>query len=202
MKLLLWLIARNSGPLCNFVNSKTASHTQLNIIYREYICIWVTLVWSELCITNSYKDREERISRCSRNQSHFWILMLLPVKWNIFFYQMYEECWIFNPSVYNVIRSDNAEDTFSCEQLSKRLIFQSKIPFHHNNILSPRTVIDIFLCKKLNSICTFLLRLHGSKWKVKKNVKQKKKVQKVNFPGLMQKNWLFILIVAPYTATA
>ncbi len=41
----------------------------LDAIYREFLCIWVTLVWPILHIPESYEGMEECISRRSRNQS-------------------------------------------------------------------------------------------------------------------------------------
>ncbi len=41
----------------------------LGDIYRESICIWVTLVSPIVCIQESYRDSEEPISHSSRNQS-------------------------------------------------------------------------------------------------------------------------------------
>ena len=45
-------------------------------IYREFFCIWVTLVWPILCIPESYEGMEKCISRRSRNQSKSRILKL------------------------------------------------------------------------------------------------------------------------------
>ncbi len=58
-KSLKRLIARTSGPRCNI---------QLQTSFFKLKDSF-TLVWSDLCITNSYKDREEGISRRSCNQS-------------------------------------------------------------------------------------------------------------------------------------
>ena len=49
------------------LNPKTASCW--DAIYREFFCIWVTLVWPILCIPESYESMEECISRHSHNQS-------------------------------------------------------------------------------------------------------------------------------------
>ncbi len=78
----LWLIAWTSGPRCN-IQLQTS-------FYKPK----VTLVWPSLCIPESWKDLEERISRGSRNQyvlflhkeivSFCWkcwtVLRLIPLK--------------------------------------------------------------------------------------------------------------------------
>ena len=44
----------------------------LDVIYRESFCIWVTLVGSILCISESYIDHEERIAPTFRSLSSNW----------------------------------------------------------------------------------------------------------------------------------
>ncbi len=67
------LIALTTDPPCNiqlqtsFFKAKDR-FACLDDIYRESFCIWVTLVSPIVCIPESYKDRQERISRRSRNQ--------------------------------------------------------------------------------------------------------------------------------------
>ena len=80
---LLRLTVSSTGHICN--EDIFARFKETNFV--QWICTWVTLTWPNLCITNSYEDREEHSypTWCShykeRKHSHPWGIKLIQ---NIF----------------------------------------------------------------------------------------------------------------------